>query len=71
MAPAIKRSVQISSSGVKTGEEEEAVEDEARCAAGRQALARFVTLVADATERPKPVHGVQVPADAIRSKFWA
>jgi len=69
MPPTIKRSIQTSSSGVKTGEEEEAVEDEVRCAACRQALAHFVTFVADGIEWPKPIHGVQVLTDAIRSKF--
>jgi hypothetical protein len=66
-----RRALQPSSPSVEPGKGDGEGDDEWCCMEGHAALSRTVSLVAVVCRRPKPIHGVQTPPYAIRSKFWA
>lgn len=70
LAPATRRALRPATTASESGEEEADEDDERLCAEGREALSRAVALAAEFSQRPKPIHGVEL-VGAIPSKFWA
>ena len=78
LAPAVRQALRPTATAAEAVEDDGDAEgdDDWCCKEGREALSRAVALAADATRRPKPVHGVQrnigksPPVHAIPSKFW-
>lgn len=70
LAPSIRRALQPKSPPSEfypEDNEEGGDVTEQKCKAARESLSQDVNIVVALTEKPKPVHGVELG----RSKFWA